>query len=140
MHLVDTMVLSERSKAKAAPAVLEWLHAVELQDIFISVMTIGEIQRGIHKLERQQGRAASRYRRWLDATLQQYATQILPVTLDIARCWGPLTFDMKRADPDLVIAATAIEHDLVLVTRDVRRFEPTGVKLFNPYGAPSPER
>lgn len=137
MYLIDTMVLSERSKAKAAPSVLDWLHTIELQHIFISVVTIGEIQRGIHKLERQEGRPASRHRSWLDATLHQYATQILPITLDIARRWGPLTFEMKRTDPDLLIAATALEHDLTLVTRNVRHFEPTGVKLFNPYEQPN---
>lgn len=138
MYLIDTMVLSERSKTKAVPAVLDWLQTIEPQDIFISVVTIGEIQRGIHKLERQEGRPASRHRNWLDSTLQQYATQILPITLDVARRWGALTFDMKRTDPDLLIAATALEHDLILVTRNVRHFEPTGVRLFNPYGTQGP--
>lgn len=139
-YLIDTMVLSEQSKAKAGQAVRGWLQTIDLQDIFISVVTIGEIQRGIHRLERL--RPASRHRSWLDSTLQQYATQLLPITLDVARRWGALTFDMKRTDPDLLIAATALEYDLTLVTRNVRHFEPTGVKLFNPYGAQgaAPER
>lgn len=133
MYLIDTMVLSERSKAKPFASVLDWLQSIELEHIFISVMTIGEIQRGIHKLELQEGRTAAKHRNWLDATLGHYSGQILPVTLEISRRWGPLSHDMRRTDPDLLIAATALEHDLTLATRNVRHFEPTGVKLFNPY-------
>ncbi|MBX3569051.1 MAG: type II toxin-antitoxin system VapC family toxin [Rhizobiaceae bacterium] len=133
MFLVDTMVLSERSKAHAVPKVLDWLQSIKLDRIFISVVTIGEIQRGIRKLEQLEGRSATRHRNWLAVTLNQYSAQILPVTLDIARRWGPLSYDMRRTDPDPLIAATALEHDLTLVTRNVRHFEPTGVRLFDPY-------
>jgi predicted nucleic acid-binding protein len=133
VYLIDTMVLSERSKARPVVAVLKWLQSIELEHVFISVVTIGEIQRGIHKLEQQEGRSAARHRNWLDATLGYYSGQILPVTLDISRRWGPLSHDMRRTDPDLLIAATALEHDLTLATRNVRLFEPTGVRLFNPY-------
>ncbi len=133
MYLVDTMVLSERSKARAALPVLEWLRSVSREQIFISVVTIGEIERGIHKLERREVHPATRHRDWLDATIGEYGPQILPITLAVARRWGPLTHQMRRSDPDLLIAATALEHDLTLVTRNVRHFEPAGVRLLDPY-------
>ncbi len=133
MYLVDTMVLSERSKARAAPQVLDWLRSVSREQVFVSVVRIGEIERGIHKLERREARPATRHKDWLNATLGEYGPQILPITLAVARRWGPLTHRMGRSDPDLLIAATALEHGLTLVTRNVRHFEPTGVKLLDPY-------
>lgn len=133
MYLIDTMVVSERSKEAASKGVQDWLQSVKFKDVFISVVTIGEIQRGIHKLEMLEGRPARRHRAWLDQTLLEYSGRILPITLDIAKRWGPLTHDMRHTNPDLFIAATALEHDLTLVTRNLRHFEPTGAKLFNPY-------
>ena len=133
MYLIDTMVVSERSKATASQSVLNWLQSIKLEDAFLSVVTVGEIQRGIHKLETLERRPAKRHRSWLDQTLLEYSGRILPVTLDIARRWGPLTYDMRHTNPDLLIAATALEHDLTLVTRNIRHFEPTGARLFNPY-------
>jgi predicted nucleic acid-binding protein len=133
MYLIDTMVVSERSKEAASRGVEDWLQSIKLEDVFISVVTIGEIQRGIYKLEVLEGLPARRHRTWLDRTLLEYAGRILPITLDVARRWGPLTYDMRHTNPDLLIAATALEHDLTLVTRNVRHFQPTGAKLFNPY-------
>ena len=127
MFLIDTMVISERSKAKADQNALDWLEGLADERDFLSVVTIGEIERGIHKLETR------RHRRWLETTLVNFGSRILPITLDIARRWGELSQKLGNADADLFIAATALEHDLTIATRNIRHFEPTGAKVLNPY-------
>lgn len=133
MYLIDTMVLSERSKAQANPAVINWLDSVRFDDGYISVITIGEVQRGIRKFGVGEKDRADRHLLWLENTLLAYGKRVLPVTTAIARRWGSLTYDLKNANADLLIAATALEHDLTVVTRNTRHFEPTGAKLLNPY-------
>ena len=133
MYLIDTMVLSERSKGWGNPAVINWLDGIRFEDAYVSVITIGEIQRGIRKIELQEKARAERHLFWLEETLSAYGKRVLPVTTDIARRWGSLTYDLRNANADLLIAATALEHDLTVVTRNTRHFEPTGAKLLNPY-------
>ena len=133
MYLLDTMVISEGSKGSPTKSVRAWVSEQQPVDLFLSAVTIGEIQRGIHRLEKLERRPAQRHRDWLEKTLRDYEGRILPFTLATSLIWGPLTFDVKRVDADVLIAATALEHDLTLVTRNVRHFEATGVKLFNPY-------
>lgn len=134
MYLIDTMVLSESFKARPHDHVLSWLESIRWSPSYISVLSVGEISRGIRKLEKLDSRRADDYRAWLDTILADYQGRILPVTIPIMRIWGLLTRDLKNTNPDLLIAATALEHDLTVVTRNLRHFEPTGVKLFNPYG------
>ena len=133
MYLIDTMVLSERSKARANPAVMDWLDGIRFEDAYVSVITIGEIQRGIRKIALRERDRAERHLLWLEAMLSAYGERVLPVSTDIARGWGSLTYDLRNANADLLIAATALEHDLTVVTRNTRHFEPTGAKLLNPY-------
>lgn len=133
MYLIDTMVLSERSKASADRNAIGWLETLGDEQDFLSVVTIGEIERGIHKLEKREGRSATRHRRWLETTLTRYGERILPITIDIARRWGELSHRAGNANVDLLIAATALEHDLTVVTRNTRHFAPTGVRVLNPY-------
>lgn len=133
MYLLDTMVVSERSKSQSHRQVLVWIENCQWENVYVSVVTIGEIERGIRKLERREGQQAARYRSWLETTLSDFAGRVLPISLDIARRWGQLSHDLRSVNPDLLIAATALEHDLTFVTRNVRHFEPTGVKLLNPY-------
>lgn len=70
---------------------------------------------------------------WAIETRREFRDRTLAVTIDVAMRWGELYMRLKRRDTDLLIAATALEHDLTVVTRNIRHFEPTGVKLFNPY-------
>lgn len=132
--LLDTMVLSEGFKSRPDPAVLQWLEKSRKRNAaFLSVITIGEISRGIARIEKVEGRRPDRYTAWLESTLLDYGQRVLPVTIEIARRWGRLTNDLRNTNPDLLIAATALEHDLTVVTRNTRHFEPTGAKLLNPY-------
>lgn len=135
MFLIDTMVISEYSKSKPNAHVLDWFETIRFEDAYLSVVTIGEIERGIAKFEARTGQPNERHRLWIESTLLAYGKRVLPVTTAIMRHWGRLTWQIGNTDPDLLIAATALEHDLVVATRNIRHFEPTGAKLFNPYEA-----
>lgn len=135
MFLIDTVVVSESFKHKPDPAVLQWLQSVSPPLLFISVVTAGELQRGIHKLQMVEGRPPERFIRWAADTINHYGERVLPITIPIARRWGELSYRLRNTNPDLFIAATALEHDLTVVTRNVRHFGPAGVKLLNPYAS-----
>jgi predicted nucleic acid-binding protein len=87
----------------------------------------------VRKLEKSDPSRALAYREWLEGILTDYSERILPITTSTMRVWGPLTYDLRNTNPDLLIAATALEHNLTVVTRNIRHFEPTGAKLFSPY-------
>ena len=133
MILLDTVVVSELRKARPNPRVIEWLRGLREADVFLSVVTIGEIERGIHKV-RDTDFALS-LTRWLEDLLRFYGDRILPVTPDIARRWGRLSADIGHEGSDLLVAATAAAHGLTVATRNVRHFAPTGVAVFDPFKA-----
>ena len=133
MYLLDTMVLSELRKSRRDPALVKWLGSVRPTDLFVSVVTIGEIEKGIAKQRRADPAFEERLADWLDGILHYYATRILAVDLSIARRWGRLADTQGHAGADLLIAATAIDQGLAVVTRNIRHFEGTGVPLVNPF-------
>jgi predicted nucleic acid-binding protein len=101
--------------------------------MFLSTITIGEIQIGIERQVRLNPAFAGELDRWLDQTLRVYADRILPVDVSVARRWGRLAARLGNRGHDLAIAATALEHGLTVVTRNVSHFEPTGVPTLNPF-------
>jgi toxin FitB len=133
MYLLDTMVLSELRKARRNPNLVGWLEHVRPTDLFLSVVTIGEVEKGIAKQQRRNPAFAERLADWLDGVLRYYATRILAVDLSTARRWGRLADAHGDAGVDLLIAATAMEHGLALVTRNVGHFAGTGVPLVDPF-------
>jgi hypothetical protein len=133
MYLLDTMVLSELRKGRRDPSLVGWLQRVRATDLYLSVVTIGEVEKGIARQQRRDPAFAERLAGWLDSVLRYYATRILAVDLNVARRWGRLADAHGHAGADLLIAATAIEHGLAVVTRNVRHFEGTGVPLINPF-------
>jgi hypothetical protein len=133
MYLLDTMVLSELRKSRRDPGFVEWLKRVRPTDLFLSVVTIGEVEKGIAKQRRGDPAFAERLADWLDGVLRYYATRILPVDLGIARRWGRLADVHGHAGADLLIAATAIDQGFAVVTRNLRHFEGTGVPLVDPF-------
>jgi toxin FitB len=139
MYLLDTTVLSELRRSRRDPALVKWLRGVRPTDLFVSVVTIGEIERGIAKQRRAEPACAERLADWLDGILRYYATRILAVDLSIARRWGRLADAHRHAGPDLLIAATAIDQGLAVVTRNVRHFEGTGVPLIDPLRGHRPQ-
>ena len=133
MYLLDTMVLSELRKSRRDPSLVGWLEHVRPTDVYLSVVTIGEVEKGIAKQQRRNPAFAERLADWLDSVLRYHAPRILAIDLSIARRWGRLADTHGHAGADLLIAATAIEHGLALVTRNVRHFEGTGVPLVDPF-------
>lgn len=133
MFLLDTMVISENFKRHPIPAVVEWLRLCRPETLFVSAITFGEIAAGVEKQRPEDPAVFQRFTDWLAQTREEYAMRTIHVTADVAVRWGAMYVRLKRRDTDLLLAATALEHDLVLVTRNIRHFEPTGVKLLNPY-------
>ncbi len=134
MILLDTVVLSELRKSRPAPAVLEWLGTFREEELFLSVVSLGEIERGIALKRAHDPQFATLLADWLDVLQRSHADRILPVTPAIARRWGNLSARLGNGGADLLIAATALTHGLSVATRNVKHFEPSGVKVINPFG------
>jgi predicted nucleic acid-binding protein len=133
MYLIDTMVFSELFRLRRNPKFLCWLSEKTEDLLFLSTITIGEIERGIERQRSLDMRFADALAAWLNRSLDVYDDRILPVTTAIARRWGRLSARIGYNGADLLIAATAIEHGLTVATRDVRHFAPTGVPIENPF-------
>lgn len=136
MFLVDTDVLSVLAKRRRDANVEAWMGRQRTADLFISVISIGEIERGIALQRSRDQHFASSLAMWLDHVLNVYGDRILPFDLASARRWGQLSAMLGHHSADLQIAATALEHGLTVVTRNVSHFEPAGVPVFDPFGPP----
>jgi predicted nucleic acid-binding protein len=133
MFLLDTDILSALRRRVRHPEAVAWLEAQRTVNLHLSVVTIGEIERGVAQQERRDPSFAGELARWLDLVLAWYGDRILMVDIPTARRWGRLSAALGHAGADLLIAATALEHGLTVVTRNVRHFEPTGVDVLNPF-------
>ena len=140
MYLIDTVVLSELRKPQRDGRLAAWVARQRTTNLFVSVVTIGEIERGIARQRATDPDFAAVLATWLDRVLALYGERILPLDLQIARRWGQLSA-LGNDSADLMISATALEHGLTVVTRNVSDFEPTGVATLNPFGSqPSRKR
>ncbi|MFN0024779.1 MAG: type II toxin-antitoxin system VapC family toxin [Parvularculaceae bacterium] len=133
MFLIDTDVLSGLSKRRRDPHVEAWLARQRTSTLFLSVVTIGEIERGIALQRRRNPGFAAALAQWLDQLLAAYGDRVLPFDLSAARRWGGLSAILGHDGADLQIAATALEHGLTVVTRNGADFEPAGVPVFDPF-------
>lgn len=132
-YLLDTVVLSELRKNSRNPRIADWLSSTPSADLFLSVVTVGEVEKGIARQRRLNPDFAEKLASWLDAILQSYNDRIIAVDVRIARRWGQLSDAIGHSGADLLIAATALEHGLTVATRNVRHFEPTKVAVFDPF-------
>ena len=129
MYLLDTDVLSVLRRRDRNPAIVRWIEEQRTADLHISVVTVGEIERGIEQQQRHNPNFARDLSLWLDRMLDWYGDRILPVDVATARRWGQLSAALGHESADILIAATALEHGLTVATRNVRHFEPTGVPV-----------
>jgi len=134
MYLLDTMVLSELRKKDRHHGLTAWLSGKPDSELFISVVSVGEIAKGIAQQDRQNRDFAARLRQWLDKLLLLYGERILTVDVPTAKRWGEMSAQANNAGADVLLAATAIEHGLSIVTRNERHFGALGVKIINPWG------
>lgn len=135
MILLDTVVVSELRKREASPEVVRWIKGFRDSDLYLSVVSIGEIERGIEKKRKSDPAFAASLIRWIEDLLHLYGDRVLPVTPAVSRRWGILSARLGNDRADLLIAATALTHGLRVATRNTRHFAPTGVDVINPFDA-----
>jgi len=133
-YLLDTNVLSEWSKPRPDPGVIDWFGTAAPDELYLSVVTIGEIRRGIALLQlRGAHRKAAAFESWLAATGELFADRLVPVSVEIAQEWGAIAAANSVPMADGLIGATARVYGWTVVTRNVKDIEPTGARVLNPY-------
>ncbi len=137
MYLLDTNIISELRKAKGGKAdknVKAWAKSVSATSMFLSVITVLELETGMLLIERRDSKQGAMLRTWLDGhVLPAFSGRILAIDVAVAQRCAKLHVPNPRADRDALIAATALVHGMMVVTRNVADFEPTGVEIFNPW-------
>ena len=137
MYLVDTDVISEiRKSENANPGVRAFFSNAshEAFELYLSVITIGELRQGVERIRHRGDTAqARRLERWLAKVTTSYAQAILPFDEECAHVWGRLRVPNPENPLDKQIAATALIHDLAVVTRNTAHYAPTGVRILNPF-------
>jgi len=134
--LVDTNVLSElRKGVRAHVGIRAWFGDAREGELFTSVLVLGEIRRGIESIRRRDAPSALALEQWLARLASDFAERVLPVDARVADRWGNLNVPDPIPTVDGLLAATALVHDLILVTRNVRDVERTGVRLWDPTAA-----
>lgn len=136
-YLLDTNVVSELRKVgdgKADANVTKWVGAQDSNDLFISAITILEIERGILTIQRRDAAQGSRLRGWMDSRVRpEFAKRVLPIDDAIATRCAHLHIPDRRNEADALIAATGLVHGLTVVTRNVQDFDNTGVIVVDPW-------
>jgi predicted nucleic acid-binding protein len=137
MYLIDTNVISEARKGReAAPGVVAFFRRCAAEDagLWLSVVTVGELRRGVELIRHRNDTVqADKLEAWLSKLVRDYRDSILPFDLDAAQVWGRLRVPHPENSLDKQIAATALLHDLTVVTRNTDDFQATGVRLLNPF-------
>jgi len=131
MYLVDTNVLSEARRGSNEARI--WLRSVDPTTIYLSVITLGEIMKGIAIKLRTDRRAAAALTAWLERLRLDHSDRILPISDRIALEWGRLAAERPRRMADGLIAATAMVHTKIIVTRNIGDFSDTGIPVINPW-------
>ena len=136
-YLLDTNCVSEVVRVRPDPGVMAWMDAAEEEFLFLSVLTFGEIRKGVAELPQSKRRA--RLEMWMELELRaRFHGRILPIDVSVADRWGVLAASAKKEGKALstidgMLAATALQHNLTVVSRNVRDFAPTQVQVLNPW-------
>lgn len=137
MFILDTNVISELRKAKAGKAdanVVAWAASQDPSALFLSAITLLELEMGVRLTERRDSAQGAILRAWMDnRVLPAFTGRVLPVDGPVALCCAALHVPDPRSDRDALIAATGIVHAMPIITRNVADFAPTGVKIINPW-------
>jgi len=134
MYLLDTNVLSEIRKGnRADPNVRSWADRTSKERFFISVLSFGEIRKGMESVRRRDSKQARAIEAWLDQIQVQFEDDTLSISLEIADRWGRLMAEQTRSITDTLLAATALEWNLTLVTRNTKDFQIPNLNLLDPF-------
>lgn len=133
MYLIDTMVISEFRKRNCDPKVEKWRLAIKRAALFISVVSLFEIRKGICAQEKTNPLFARELSVWIMVLQEDYRKRILPVTAKVAEEWGRISYTVGNSNADNIIAATAKVHNLTVATRNIRHFQAVGVSYVNPW-------
>jgi predicted nucleic acid-binding protein len=134
-YLLDTNILSEIRKgaSRATPQVWQWWLGMQNEELFLSVLTIGEIRKGIDRLAMRDAARTLVIERWLDELKTSYHERLIEVDASIAEYWGRLQAVRPLPEVDALLAATALKHDFTVVTRNTADFNGLGLRLLNPF-------
>ncbi len=133
-YLLDTNVISELRRPSPNAEVASWFEEAAGEDLFLSVLVVGEIRQGIERLRARDPEQAGAFERWLDSLQRDFRDRLLPVSAAVADAWGRLNAPTPLPVVDSLLAATALVHGLVFVTRDTSKLEGAGVPLLDPWG------
>ena len=137
MYVLDTNVVSELRKVrlgKADPRVAAWAESVDATELFISAITVMELELGVLSIERKYMTQGAMLRAWLEQhVLPEFSGRTLPIDTAVAQRCAKLRVPDKRSERDALIAATALVHGMTVVTRNVGDFQPTGANVLNPW-------
>jgi len=137
--LLDTNVLSElRKESRCDAGVRTWVESTTAEEMFVSVMVLGEIRQGIERIRMRDQNQARALEKWLQGISTKFADRILPVDERVADQWGRLGLRQPVPTLDAFLAATALVHDLTVVSRDEDGFRNTGAQLLNPFSKSEP--
>jgi toxin FitB len=131
--LLDTNLLSETRRKRADVGVIDFLKSCDSTNLYISVLTIGELRKGIVQKQRVDPQTAAILAGWADGMESTFADRILPITIEITRLWGEWSGERPRAVIDTLLAATASIHHLTLVTRNAQDLKGIPVQFLNPW-------
>ena len=132
-YLLDTNVLSETRKKKADAGVVSFLEAADSSTLYISVLTLGELRKGVAKKRRDDPEMARQLAGWVDGLELSFADRILGIDAAMARLWGDWSGERSRPVVDTLLASTAVSHGLTFVTRNTRDVRDIPVKLLDPW-------
>lgn len=132
-YLLDTNVVSEMRRRAPDPRAVAWLAELPTPETWLSVLTIGELWSGIYRLARRDPQQADAHAAWAKGIEEKYASHVLPVARPVVMRWAALQAIRPLPHVDGLLAATALEHGLIVATRNVADFEGIGVKVFNPF-------
>ena len=132
--LLDTSVISEARKPRGDSGVRAWISSVDSEELYLSVLVLGEIRRGVELLRRTDQTQANAYELWLQSLTNEYGGRVLPITPEVAEEWGRINVPDYMPIVDGLMVATAKTRNMTLVTRNIADVKRSGVRLLNPFG------